>query len=194
MSRRLLISVALTGVVATVGAAVLVLFAHDFMPYRPAEKVAQVVTDAIWITAGLIAWRRRPGNRVGPLMTALGFAELLPKFFWDAALPFTVAQLISWFTLPLSTHLFLAFPSGRLATRFERGFVASVYVAIPLFSPISQLFWDPQGTDCPECPRNLLLVNADPRIWSFVSPVGDVIVGAMLATAVFLLIGHVRRA
>src|SRR5215475_4962848 len=176
MSRRLLISIAIAGVVTVAGAAVLVLFAHDFMPYGPSEKVAQVVTDAIWIMAGLIAWRRRPGNRVGPLMTALGFAELLPKFFWDAALPFTVAQLISWFSLPLSTHLFLAFPSGRLATRFERRFVTSVYAAILLLSPISQLFWDPQTTDCPGCPRNLLLVNGSPRIWSVVSPAGDVLI------------------
>jgi signal transduction histidine kinase len=193
MSRRPLIAIAFAGVVAVAGAAVLVLFAHDFMPYGPAEKLAQVVTDAIWITAGLVAWRRRPGNRVGPLMIALGFAELLPMFFWSAALPFTIAQLVSWFSLPLSTHLFLAFPSGRLATRFERRFVTSVYAAVLLLSPISQLFWDPR-TDCPDCPRNLLLVNGDPRIWNVVSPAGDVLIGAILATAVFLLIGHVRRA
>ena len=58
----MLIAIALAGVVAVAGAAVLVLFAHDFMPYGPAEKVAQVVIDAIWITAGLSCWFPRPNR------------------------------------------------------------------------------------------------------------------------------------
>ena len=149
--------------------------------------------DATWIVAGLVAWQRRPGNRVGPLMTALGFLELLPQLYWDAALPFTVAELVSFFTLPVAIHLFLAFPSGRLSTRFERGYVASTYAAVLLLSPVSQLFWDPQDT-CPDCPQNLLLVNGDPRIWNVVSPLGDVLLIAILLTGVFLLVRRVRRA
>ena len=193
MSRRLFIAVAVAGVVATAAAAVLVLFAHDFQPFGPAEKIAQVIVDATWIVAGLVAWQRRPGNRVGPLMTALGFLELLPQLYWDAALPFTLAELVSFFTLPVAIHLFLAFPSGRLSTRFERGYVASTYAAVLLLSPVSQLFWDPQDT-CPDCPQNLLLVNGDPRIWNVVSPLGDLLLVAILLTGVFLLVRRVRRA
>ena len=193
MSRRLLIAMAAAGVVSTAAAAALVLFAHDFQPFGSAEKIAQVVVDATWIVAGLVAWHRRPGNRVGPLMTALGFLELLPQFYWDAALPFTLAELVSFWTLPVAIHLFLAFPSGRLSTRFERGYVAATYALVLLLSPLSQLFWDPRDT-CPSCPPNLLLVNGDPRIWDVVSPLGDLFLVAVLLTGVFLLVRRVRRA
>ena len=131
MSRRLLIALAVAGAAMTAAAVALVLFAHDFQPYDgPAEEVAQVADDVIFIVAGLIAWQRRPGNRVGPLMTAIGFVGLAPYLYWDAALPFTVSELTSLFPLPLGVHLFLAFPSGRLSTRFERWFVAFTYAAV----------------------------------------------------------------
>ncbi len=194
MSRRLLVALALAGAAVTAAAGALALFAHDFQPYGPAEKVAQVATDGIWIATGLIAWQRRPGNRVGPLMTALGFVDLAHFFYWDAALPFTIGELISFLSLPVAVHLFLAFPSGRLATRFERSFVAFTYAATVLLSLVSQLFWDARGTDCPDCPRNVLLVNRDPGVWSVVSIVGDLFIVAVLLIGVVVLVRHVRAA
>ncbi|HEX5088039.1 MAG TPA: sensor histidine kinase [Nocardioides sp.] len=194
MSRRTLVLLAVAGTVATATATLLVLFAHGFEPYRPAEKVAQVATAGVWILAGLVAWQRRPENRVGPVMVVLGFGELAHFFYWDAALPFTIAELVSFFTIPISVYLFLAFPQGFLRTRFQRAFVASTAVAVLVFSPISQLFWDPQGTDCPDCPRNLLLVNDDARVWDIVSRVGDVLLVGILLTTVVLVVRRVRRA
>src|SRR5262249_47489571 len=82
-------------VIAT--AAVLVVFAHGFQPFGPDEKLAQVATSGIWIAAGLIAWQRRPGNRVGPLMTAVGFCDVAQQLYWHAALPFTLATLTADF-------------------------------------------------------------------------------------------------
>jgi signal transduction histidine kinase len=194
VSRRLLAVLAVTGVAVTAAAAALALLAHDFQPYGPAEKVAQVVADGTWILAGLIAWKRRPDNRVGPLMTALGFVDLTHQFYWDAPAPFTIAQIVSFYSLPVAIHLFLAFPGGRLSTRFERRYVASTYAAVLVFSPVSQLFWDPRGTDCPDCPRNLLLVNPDPGAWSVVSTLGDLLLIGILLTGVVLLVRRVRRA
>jgi signal transduction histidine kinase len=194
MSRRLLVLLTAAGAVATSVAAALVLLAHDFQPYSPAEKVAQVGADATWILAGLIAWQRRPDNRVGALMTGLGFVDLAHQFYWDAAAPFTIAQVVSFFGIPVAIHLFLAFPSGRLSTQFERAYVASTYAAILVLSPVTQLFWDPQGTDCPGCPQNLLLVNRDPGVWNVVSAATDVLLIAILVTSTALLLHRVRRA
>jgi signal transduction histidine kinase len=185
---------AVAGVVTAATAAALALLAHDFQPYGPAEKVAQVVADSTWIIAGLTAWKRRPDNRVGPLMTAIGFVDLAHQLYWDAALPFTFAQLVSSLSVPLAIHVFLAFPDGRLSTRWERTYVASLYIAVLVLSPVSQLFWDPQATDCPECPRNLLLINSNPDIGVVVSGAGDLLLIAVLFTAVVLLVRRVRRA
>jgi signal transduction histidine kinase len=194
MNRRLLLALAVLGAVATVTAALLAAFAHDFLPYEPAEKLMQVATDGLWIATGLLAWHRRPQNRVGPLMTAIGFADLAHFFYWNAALPFTIAELISWFSLPVTMHLFLAFPSGRLSSRFERRFVASLYVATPVLAFVSQLFWDPVGTDCRECPQNLLLVSRSPTLWAINSTIGDAFIAGALLTTVVLVVRRVRKA
>jgi signal transduction histidine kinase len=194
MSRRLLMVLALTATVATSAAAALVLFAHDFEPYGPAEKLAQVAIDGLWIVTGMIAWQRRPGNRVGPLMAAIGFVELAHFLYWDSAASFTVSELISFWSLPVTVHLLLAFPSGRLSTSFERFVVGSTYAAVLLFSPVSQLFWDPRSTDCADCPRNLLLVDRDPGAWGIVSPAGDLLIVTVLVTVVVLIVRRVHNA
>jgi hypothetical protein len=158
MNRWLLVAIAAVGVIAASAAAYLVLFAQDFMPYGPGEKLMQVGTDAIWIATGLVAWWHRPDNPVGRLMVALGFLELAHNAFWDAPLPFTIAELVSFWTLPMAVALFVSFPSGRLGSRFERWFVASTAVAVIALSVVSQLNWDPADNGCPQCPQNLLLV------------------------------------
>ena len=197
MNRRLLVVLALAGAVVIAVAAVLVAFAHDFQPFGRAEKLAQVATDGIWIVTGLIAWQRRPGSRVGPLMTAVGFVEVTQQLYWNAALPFTIAELVAFFAFPIWLHLFLAFPSGRLQTRFERSLVTSTYAAIVVFSVFSQLSWDPRSdphsTDCPNCPRNLLLVHRYHGLWSALGTAGVFWFIAVLVTAAVLLIVHVRR-
>ena len=45
VNRQLLFALGAAGIVATCAAAALILFAQDFMPYGPGEKVVQVVTD-----------------------------------------------------------------------------------------------------------------------------------------------------
>ena len=193
MSRRLLLVLSLAAAAVIGTAATLVALAHGFQPFGPAEKLAQVATDAIWIAAGLIAWQRRPGNLVGPLMTAVGFFDVLQQLYWHAALPFTLAALAAFFFAPVGLHLFLAFPSGRLQTRFERAFVVFAYAAVPLFAVVGQLTWQPRTTRCPGCPRNLLLVQHHRSIWHALGGLGEVVFLAMLVIVAVLLIGHVRR-
>ena len=60
-------------------------------------------------------------------MTAVGFTCLVGQLYWDAALPYTVVGALASLELPITVHLFLAFPSGRLETRLERWFVQGMY-------------------------------------------------------------------
>ena len=74
MSRRLLVALAVAGLrlVATGRGA---RAGRPRLPAgRPGEGRGQVVYAGIWIATGLVALQRRPGNRVGLLMAALGFA------------------------------------------------------------------------------------------------------------------------
>jgi signal transduction histidine kinase len=193
VNRRLLVVLALAGVAVIGAAATLVLVAHGFQPFGPAEKLAQVVTDAIWIAAGRIAWQRRPGNLVGPLMTAVGFTDVAQQLYWHAALPFTLANLIAFLFFPVFVQLFLAFPSGRLQTRFERWFVGFAWVVVVPAVIASQLAWQPRTARCPNCPRNLLLVEHHRSIWHAIAGVGEAVFIAMLVALAVLLVGHLRR-
>jgi len=128
--------------------------------------------DAIWITldvvigsgfvgVGLFAWYRRPDNRVGALMVATGFAWLLGVYgLTDPPLLFTVGNLFTSLFVATAIHLLLAFPSGRLRSRFDRWLVGTSYAICTLgFLPV-MLTFDPavEGSGAPD---NLLLVDAD---------------------------------
>ena len=109
MSRRLLLVLALVAL-ATVVAAVLV----SLLAPQP-ERVAPLVEipiGVIWIVAGLIAWVKRPENRTGALMTALGFLFLASHLSWDAPLPFTLGVLIETWGIAVAIHLVVAFPAA----------------------------------------------------------------------------------
>src|SRR5215218_8617899 len=88
-----------------------------------------------WITiayvlCGLIAWLRRPASRFGPLMIAAGFANFLTELSWMTSdVPFTIGQALDLLPPVLFLHVFLAYPSGRLQGRFERGLIVTAYVA-----------------------------------------------------------------
>jgi hypothetical protein len=127
-------------------------------------------------------------------MVVLGFVELAHNLFWDAPVPFTLAELVSFWSLPISVFLFVSFPSGHLGTRFERWFVASTGVAVVLLSVASQLNWDPADNGCAQCPRNLLLVVRNRTLWSVNSTVGDAFLITVLLTVAVLLVRHLRAA
>jgi len=99
--------------------------------YQPALRVLLVS----WITlpfifGGIVAWRRRPDSAFGPLMILAGFATQLSILQWSDQ-PFlnTIGQLCDLLVAALWLHVFLAYPSGRLAGRTERVVVILGYVA-----------------------------------------------------------------
>jgi signal transduction histidine kinase len=91
--------------------------------------VAYRVTGGSFVAAGLIAWRRRPENRVGALMVATGFlffTEQLPADV-DASLPQTLAMLFSGYWMIPFAVLLLVFPQGRwISGRLEQLVIAAV--------------------------------------------------------------------
>ena len=122
--------------------------------------------------AGLIAWFRRPGNRVGPLMCGVGFAWFASGVSAsDDDVVFTFGIAVDAVFVALAVHLLLAFPTGMLRSRLERGLVLSGYVVATVLQVPSLLF-EARGT-----PRNLLIVTPD-------QPLSDLLDAVQFAVAV----------
>jgi signal transduction histidine kinase len=193
MSRRL--------IGAAVGAAAAVIFQvavfYAQRPFPPLiAAVISVAVAASFLVAGLAAWRRWPASRLGLLFTVTGYAWVLPGLaHLPYALPFTAGNLISNVYAASLAHLALAWPTGRLRSRFECGVVVAVYAWNTLQSLVSMLFWNPRTSGCgPGCPANLLLVSDSPAIERVFDAI-CVPVGLSLSAIVLTLIfRHWRQA
>ena len=83
-----------------------------------------------YIVAGVIAWWCRPESRLGPLMVAGGLASAFSGWqVADSAGAYTVGAAFDIVPAALFLHLCLAFPDGRLRSRFERTLVGVAYAA-----------------------------------------------------------------
>jgi signal transduction histidine kinase len=193
VSRRLLAALAACAIVA-VAAQVGVMYAQR--PFPPViVAVISAAIGASFLLAGLAAWRRWPASRLGLLFTVTGYAWILPSMaHLPNALPFTVGNLIASVYGASLAHLALAWPTGRLRSRFECAVVIAAYTWDTLQSLVSMLFWNPAANCGPGCPANLLLVSdsaASERVLGIVSiPVGV----SISATVLTLVFRHWRQA
>ena len=111
------------------------------------------LTGWAFIGAGIYAWLRRPENRVGALMTALGFAACLaalrvatePAVFIAGLLAIALQYAVLY-------HLLVAFPTGTLQTGFERVVVGIGYFSALVVHPVQVLFQDTAAQGLPENP------------------------------------------
>ena len=102
-------------------------------------------TAAGWtfLAAGLVAWSRRSGNRMGPLMLLTGFALLVrPLRFSHDPLAFTAFFALSELPYALFAHTALAYPSGRVTDRLERIFLNVMYATALAFPLAILLVYD----------------------------------------------------
>lgn len=107
----------------------------------PARSWAGVVAAWSFLLAGLVAWIRRPGNRLGPLMVATCFALLARQFRYSHdELAFTVFFLVGEVCWAMVGHVALAYPFGRVTDRLEKAFVRVAYVVSIAF-PLAILFF-----------------------------------------------------
>ncbi len=146
---------------ATFGALAPVLFRH--VPFEPIDVAFRIV-GASFVACGLVAWRRRPDNRSGVLMTATGFALFASPLLAQVEAPLaqTVGLLLPdlWvlFFVPLVLTLLTG---GRMRTPTDRLLVAAVLLDLFVLAPLWLMFAPEEG--------NLLLIRDDPRLANVVN-------------------------
>ncbi len=139
--------------------------------------------------AGLIASRRRPGNRTGPLMIAIAFGWLASALTDSRSdLVFTIGMVLSNIWPGLLIHLLLSYPSGYLDRRSRiivtAGYVDTFVLSL-LLVPVSQPRLDGQGAS-KHSASNLLLVSHQPGVIDVVQVVA--FVGALVILAAALVV------
>jgi signal transduction histidine kinase len=157
--RRALVGIGLAGLAAG-GVAIALVITSDHVTTRGVVAALGLWVGWSFIGTGLFAWWRRPANRFGALLTAVGFAWFLGALTAsDSALVFSAGFIVSNLVFAVGFHALLAYPGGRLRGRAERWLIAATY-AVCLISP-GLLFADPRSpkSDCDGCPSNLLLVH-----------------------------------
>jgi signal transduction histidine kinase/PAS domain-containing protein len=158
-SARLWLTVAPAALVAGVVASALV-FGSDHMDLPRLQGVLTGLTGWSFIAAGLIARTRRPLNRTGLLLIAVGFAWFLGSALMASndSLFWTLGVALSALPGGFLIHLLLAYPSGRLQSRWERVLVVTGYVLV-LVAEVVHLPFEPDPLECEECPSNAFLVS-----------------------------------
>ncbi|HEV8651542.1 MAG TPA: ATP-binding protein [Actinomycetes bacterium] len=102
----------------------------------PRHWIPDLAVGWSFIGCGLVASRRRPESRTGPLMAATGFTWFLGNFanVGVPAVAWGAAHLVYLHRGPL-VQLVLTYPSGRPGSRPVRGAVAVGY-AVAVITPI----------------------------------------------------------
>ena len=96
----------------------------------PRHWIPDLAVGWTFIGSGLIASRRRPESRTGPLLAATGFTWFLGNFaqVGVAAVAWAAGHMVYLHRGPL-VQLVLTYPSGRPSSRLVRGAVAVGYAA-----------------------------------------------------------------
>ena len=162
----------------------------DNLPLTTALRSgATVVAAWSFLLAGLVAWDRRPRNRLGPLMVATCFALLARQFRYSHdALAFTVFFLLGELGWVLVAHITFAYPFGRVTDRLERLFLWIAYVAAVAFPFAILLAYDESQhlRFLDPLPReSLLQISSRPRLVEALQDAFGVVAYGVLA-AVFV--------
>jgi signal transduction histidine kinase len=125
------------------------------------EALLLGLTGWSFIAAGLIARARRPRNRTGLLMIAVGFSWFLAGGLMSSNEP--VAWSLGTWVAPISAgflvHLLVAYPSGVLQSVWERTIVTVGYVLTALGNLPGLLFDKRPISTCDGCPDSAFVVT-----------------------------------
>jgi signal transduction histidine kinase len=183
--RRALWSVAFAGVIAAAAATALVV-ASDHIPMPGASIAIGLVITGSFIGTGLYAWWRRPGNRFGALMTAVGFTFLLGSLTAsDESGVFTIGVILSSLYFVVFAHMVLGYPEGRLEKRWHAWLIGAGY-GLALVGSLPQLLWGfTDAMECDDCPPSAILIKQDDTLRdlfnTITSVLGVLIVAVVLA-------------
>jgi len=153
------------------------------------------------VAVGLYAWHRRPEERFGPLLVALGFGWFVTTLSESGnEVAYSIGRVAGWIVELGLIYAILAFPVGRLTHRVDRALVlAAVLLVAVLYLPvvlISDGYPVPSpytGCDA-NCPGNAFsVVGSEPAfVDSLVRPLRELLTVLLFAAVTARLVQRFR--
>jgi PAS domain S-box-containing protein len=194
LSRRTLLFFGPAAVFAGAAAVALTL-TSDHEEHPAFTTVLLLFVSMSFVIAGLIGWMRRPANRTGMLMVAVGYGVLATSLYEaNSAVPYTIGTIVGSLFIAIFLHLLLAYPSGRLLSRSGRTLVLAAYAAAVLAPLLNAMFAAKQTCKPHACPDNLVLVSHDHSAHVVATALSTIAAVILFAGAFWLLVGRWRRA
>jgi PAS domain S-box-containing protein len=194
MRRRwFVVAIAVCLVEAT--AAVRITMTSNHEPSKVVTAVLAVTAGISFVAAGLIAIRRRPENRTGFYLAAVGYLWFLGALS-DANnhLVYSIGIVLGNLTFVALMALVLAFPSGRLAQRPDKLLVKITFAVVVCGPPLLLLFADKPATCGKACGHSAFVVYRSKSIEGAVNAIGSLLSVVLLGAVVVVLVRRWRRA
>jgi signal transduction histidine kinase len=161
----------------------------------PTERAAaQVLIGWTYIGVGVFGWVRRPANVLGPLLIAAGAAWLARQLRYDdGAILFTVFFLLGDVCYALVGHAVLAYPSGTVRGRLDRGIMFAGYTTALAFPLAALLLYDGRShlQQLQEGPhQNLIGIAESARAVELLQKTEVVLLFGLLATLLLVVIAR----
>jgi len=131
---------------------------------RPPEVFLPVgISSAVYVTSGYAMVRRRPANRIGYLLGAIGLFQAA-QVALRHLIPVTEVTNVALGPVGgvILAYVLLAYPSGVLAGRIERWAMGGIALTWALFAVATVLTVDPTAHEtsrCPPCVPNPLRIT-----------------------------------
>ena len=192
--RRALGLVAVEGIVVGLVALAIVL-SSDHVDGKALSATVGLFVGWSWIGVGLYAWWRRPDNRFGVLMTAVGFAYFLSVLVAaDASWLFTVGVLFSSLYVAVFVHMLLAYPDGRIDSPRLRKVLAAGY-ALSIIGPLPTLLFADSGMlGCDDCPGSAILIGDYETVFRILDGLTSAIAVVLVGYILYVLVKRYQAA
>jgi signal transduction histidine kinase len=186
--RRALGLVAIEGIVVGL-VALAIMLSSDHVANRGATAAIGLFLGWSFIGAGLFAWWRRPDNRFGVLMTAVGFAFFLGSLAAaNASWLFTIGVLLSNLYLAVFVHMLLAYPDGRVDSPRVRKVLAGGY-ALSIVGPVPTLMLaDLEKEGCTDCPPSAISLGEHDVLYTILDGLTSVLAVVIVGYILYVLV------
>ncbi len=142
-------------------------------------------TGLVCLATGLVAWDRRPNNRLGVLLVATGVVWFSAGLANTALpIPTAIGQIVATLPLAITIHTLLVFPEGRLTSRSARAVVIAAY-AVALAVQVPQYLFTSDGP-----PFDVLSIGEQPGLVEAAETAQRVAGTLVVLAATWVLVGR----